>query len=173
MTGRERVEKKLPANFAVELFDAMDIRFGNDRAINPGKISIDTSDTQYAFTEGGCSPIENEPLKECEIPTMTGESSLNTGKEKEKLSTGKKRKTSNKTTSIKDNIVESNKLVISAFQMAEEGRMKRHEIDREREDKNEERLFKIEEQKINVQMNMVSAMNAIGQAMLKMTESFA
>ncbi|KAH9293277.1 hypothetical protein KI387_041519, partial [Taxus chinensis] len=173
MTRRERVEKKLPANFAMELFDAMDISFGNDRAINPGKISIDTSDTQYAFTEGGSSPIENEPLKECEIPTMTGESLLNTGKEKEKLSTGKKWKTSNKTTSIKDNIVESNKLVISAFQMAEEGRMKRHEIDREREDKNEERLFKIEEQKINVQMNMVSAMNAIGQAMLKMTESFA
>ncbi|KAH9297458.1 hypothetical protein KI387_029140, partial [Taxus chinensis] len=53
------------------------------------------------------------------------------------------------------------------------GRMKRHEIDREREDKNEERLFKIEEKKINVQMNMVSAMNAIGQEMLKMTESFA
>ncbi|KAH9300594.1 hypothetical protein KI387_012177, partial [Taxus chinensis] len=137
MTGRERAEKKLPANFAMELFDAMDISFGNDQAINPGKISIDTSDTQYAFTEGGCSPIENEPLKECEIPTMIGESLLNTRKEKEKLSTGKKRKTSNKTTSIKDNIVESNKLVISAFQMAEEGHMKHHEIDREREDKNE------------------------------------
>ncbi|KAH9326338.1 hypothetical protein KI387_006516 [Taxus chinensis] len=43
--SRERAEKKLPTNFAMELFDAMDISFGNDRAINPSKISIDTSDT--------------------------------------------------------------------------------------------------------------------------------
>ncbi|KAH9324060.1 hypothetical protein KI387_004238, partial [Taxus chinensis] len=121
MKGRERVEKKLPTNFAMELFNAMDISFGSDRAINPSKISIDTFDTQYVFTEGWSSPIENEPLKEFETLAMTGESSLNTGKEKEKLSTCKKRKTSNKT-SIKDKIVERNKLVIFAFQMAEEGR---------------------------------------------------
>ncbi|KAH9292068.1 hypothetical protein KI387_042743, partial [Taxus chinensis] len=84
---RERVEKKLPTNFAMELFDLMEIKFGNDGAINPGKISIDTFDTQYAFTKDVSYPIENDPLKECETPMMTHEILFNTRKEKEKILT--------------------------------------------------------------------------------------
>ncbi|KAH9314569.1 hypothetical protein KI387_023196 [Taxus chinensis] len=82
------------------------------------------------------------------------------------------------------------KEIFDAMEMAEEGRMKRHEMDcvlieerhkkdcvlieqrMQKEELNEERLIKIEEQKINVQLNLVSALTSIGQAMMKISDSF-
>ncbi|KAH9289516.1 hypothetical protein KI387_033633 [Taxus chinensis] len=181
MTARERTEKKLPAKFFEELFDAMELNFGHDRGINPGNITIDTSETNHANYEDSSALNENDPSNESETPKAACGSQ----------STGKKRKTSHKTLDIKDTIVENNKLVISTLQIAEEGRMKRHEKDcalveqrhakdctlieqrMQRDDLNEEKMIKIEEQKINVQLNLVSALNSIGQAMLKISESFS
>ncbi|GLJ18317.1 hypothetical protein SUGI_0324120 [Cryptomeria japonica] len=76
-------------------------------------------------------------------------------------------------------MLENNKLVVSTLQLAEEGRMKRHEIDYalmerrlDKEEQNDEKLIKLEEQKVNVQMNLVAVLNSIGQAVLKIFESF-
>ena len=42
-----------------------------------------------------------------------------------------------------------------------------------KEEKNDEKLFKLEEQKVNVQMSLVTALNSISQAMVKISESFS
>ncbi|GLJ41093.1 hypothetical protein SUGI_0851160 [Cryptomeria japonica] len=88
----------------------------------------------------------------------------------------KKRKSTLKTTGVKDTILENNKLVVSTLQLAEEGRMKCHEKDYalmerrlSKEEQNDEKMIKLEKQKVNVQMNLVAALNSIGQAMLKIS----
>ena len=63
-------------------------------------------------------------------------------------------------------------LLISSLQMAEHGWMKCHEQCMNKNDINEERLLKLEENKIGVQMRMASALSNIGEAMLKLSQSF-
>ncbi|KAH9295959.1 hypothetical protein KI387_039547, partial [Taxus chinensis] len=95
MTTRERTEKKLPAKFSEEIFDAMELNFGQDRGINPGNITIDTSETNHGDS---FAPNENDPSNESETPKAA------CGNQ----STRKKRKTLLKTSDIKDTIVENN-----------------------------------------------------------------
>ncbi|KAH9327964.1 hypothetical protein KI387_000072, partial [Taxus chinensis] len=163
MTVQERNDKKLPPKYPEEVFHSMEVNFGQDRAINPGNITIDSSDPNHMADEVS-TPNENEKYYESQTPKEVAETQ----------STGKKRKAISKATGLKDTLVENNKSVITTLQMAEEGRMKRHEKDcsmleqrMQMENANEERLIKIEEQKINVQVNLVSALNSIGQAMIK------
>ncbi|GLJ42834.1 hypothetical protein SUGI_0887960 [Cryptomeria japonica] len=170
MTSRERVEKRLPSNFPKELMDAMETNFGSDRAIDLGNITIDTSNNYTS---------SDVPVDEFDTVNATCEGSIHIDNETEKGYIGKKRKSTLKTIGVKDTILENNKLVVSTLQLAEEGRMKRHETNfplmerrLDKEEQNDEKLIKLEEQKVNVQMNLVAALNSIGQAMLKISESF-
>ncbi|GLJ25545.1 hypothetical protein SUGI_0489220 [Cryptomeria japonica] len=45
MTSQERIEKKHLTKFIVGLYDAMENTFGKYHAINPGNVTIDSSDT--------------------------------------------------------------------------------------------------------------------------------
>ncbi|GLJ11131.1 hypothetical protein SUGI_0143990 [Cryptomeria japonica] len=115
MTSRERVEKRLPPNFPKELMDAMEINFGSDRAIDLGNITIDTSDNNYTSSD--------VPVDEFDTVNATCEGSIHTDNEIEKGYTGKKRKSTLKTTGVKDTMLENNKLVVSILQLAKEDRM--------------------------------------------------
>ncbi|KAH9317344.1 hypothetical protein KI387_019113, partial [Taxus chinensis] len=158
MTTQERTEKNLPAKFFEEIFNAMELNFGQDRGINLRNITIDTFDTNHENYGDSSNPNENDPSNESKTPkAVCGIQSI-----------GKKRKTSD----IKDTIVENNRLVISTLQIAEEGLMKHHEKDcalveqrhakyctlieqrMQMDDLNEEKMIKIEEKKINVQLSL-------------------
>ncbi|KAH9325622.1 hypothetical protein KI387_005800 [Taxus chinensis] len=152
-------------------------QIGGTPCISSGEVAA----TQ--IKEDSHSPNEDVQGKECP-------SQMKSPSEGDNQTTGKKRKSTSKTSTIKDTFAENNKMIISTLQMAEEGRMKRHEMDcvlieerhkkdcvlieqrMQKEELNEERLIKIEEQKINVQLNLVSALTSIGQAMMKISDSF-
>ncbi|GLJ36896.1 hypothetical protein SUGI_0745840 [Cryptomeria japonica] len=69
MTSRERIEKKLPTKFVAELYDAVEGTFGRDQSINPGNITIDSSNTSFTFDENNL-PNEDDPLDEPETLNM-------------------------------------------------------------------------------------------------------
>ena len=61
MTTKERIDKKLPANFTKKIFDSMENHFGQNQTIHPGDMVIDTSASNYgAFVHNVAS--ENTPL---------------------------------------------------------------------------------------------------------------
>ena len=67
----------------------METTFGKDRAINPRNITIDSSDTNYAFTDNTL-PNEDEPRNEPRTPNMENTEHSKNGSEKDKQCTGKK-----------------------------------------------------------------------------------
>ncbi|GLJ28993.1 hypothetical protein SUGI_0572280 [Cryptomeria japonica] len=179
MTSKERVERKLPPNFLSELMDAMEINFGSDRAIDPRNITIDTCKKNLYLLKKS-SPNENTQMDEFDTMNATCEGSLHIDNEIEKGYTGKKHKSTTKIIAMKDTLLENNKMVLTTLKIAKEGCMKCHEEEyglMERslnnEELNDEKLIKLDEQKVNVQMSLVASLNSIGQAMLKLSESFS
>ncbi|GLJ35335.1 hypothetical protein SUGI_0710800 [Cryptomeria japonica] len=89
MTSRERIGKILPTKFVAELYDAMEGTFCRDQSINLGNITIDSSNTSFAFHDNNL-PNEDDPLDELETQNMGSYEQSKNGSEKDKQCTGKK-----------------------------------------------------------------------------------
>ncbi|GLJ13710.1 hypothetical protein SUGI_0218720 [Cryptomeria japonica] len=180
MRSKQRVERKLPPNFPSELMDAMEINFGSDRAMDPGKITTNTSENNFTFIEKKSPPNENSSMDKLDTMNVACQGSVHIDNETEKGYTCKKCKSTTKTTGMKDTLLENNKMVVYTLQIVEKSHMKRHEKEYSliemclnNEELNDEKLIKLEEQKVNVRMSLVVALNSIGQAMLKISKSFS
>ncbi|GLJ31486.1 hypothetical protein SUGI_0631870 [Cryptomeria japonica] len=84
MTSRERVEKRLPPNFPKELMDAMEINFGSDRAIDPGNITIDTSDNNSTSSDRKYYSNENVSMDEFDTVNAPCQGSINSDMKQKK-----------------------------------------------------------------------------------------
>eukprot|EP01018_Ginkgo_biloba_P019465 Gb_05266 [translate_table: standard] len=185
MTAKERMDKRLPTNYTKELFEAMGKHFGQNRGNDAGDMVIDTSASDHGTFEDCHVPGKNVPLHENTMPETPLQSPGDTSTDRDKQFSGKRRKIVSKTAGIKATLSENNKMIISNLKLAEEGRMKRHEkycnmFERrmEMDEKylnhhamNVQRMISVEEQKVKAQHDLVSALNTIGQAMLKICES--
>lgn len=184
MTTKERIDKKLPANFTKEIFDAMEKHFGQNRTIHPGDMVIDTSASNYgAFEQNAAS--ESTPLHKNMKLEMPLENQGDTSIDRDSHFTGKKRKVASMTSGIKSTLVENNKKIICNLKLAEQGHLKRHEkycsMFEQRMEIDEkylkdhivsvQRMIYIEEQKVKAQQELITALNNIGQAMFKICET--
>lgn len=185
MTTKERIDKKLPANFTRDIFDAMEKHFGQNRTVHPGDMVIDTSASDYGALEEHDAVAGSNPLQKntkLETPYENGgDASIDRGTH----FSGKKRKTVPTTTGIRSTLTENNRKTISHLKMAEQGHMKRHEkycsiVERQMEidqkylkdhSMNVQRLIYVEECKVKAQQELITALNKIGQAMLKICDS--
>lgn len=184
MMTKERIDKKLPANFTREIYDAMERHFGQNRTVHPGDMVIDTSASDFGALEehnaaGGSAPLQRNAKQE--MPVENGDSSI----DREKYFAGKKRKVLPTTSGIKSALTENNRKVISYLKLAEQGHSKRHEkissmVERRMEidDKylkdhamNVQRMIYVQEEKVKAQQQLTTALNTIGQAMLKICET--
>jgi hypothetical protein len=184
MTPKERMDKRLPTNYTKELYDAMNKHFGQ-KGNDVGDMIIDTSASDHGTFEDCLTPAKNVIMHENSMPETPLQSPGDTSSDRDKQYPGKKRKAASKSAGIKATLSENNKMIISNLKMAEEGRMKRHEkycnlFERrmEMDEKylnhhamNVQRMINVEEQKVKAQRDLVSALNTIGQAMLKICES--
>eukprot|EP01018_Ginkgo_biloba_P038239 Gb_17253 [translate_table: standard] len=185
MTSTNRTLKKLPSKYNEDIFQAMENSFGQDRTINPGNLVEDTSTTYFGAFEDQLDLASHG----IGIPEESNDINDNISVEGNKQSTGKKIKSISKMAGVKATLTESNKMIIHSLDMAEEGRTKRHEsieaarIERHQQRMevdhkffndhaiNEKQMIVIEEKKVKVQSEMVSALNNIGQALLLIGQS--
>ncbi|GLJ44440.1 hypothetical protein SUGI_0932180 [Cryptomeria japonica] len=181
MTTKERIDKKLPANFTREIFDAMEKHFGQNRTVHPGDMVIDTSASDYGALEEHDAVAGSIPLQKntkLETPFENGgDASIDT----ENQFAGKKRKANPATTGIRSTLTENNRQTISYLKVAEQGHIKRHEkycsmVEQQMEidekylkdhTLNVQRMIYVEERKVKAQQELITALNNIGQAMLK------
>eukprot|EP01018_Ginkgo_biloba_P019319 Gb_12440 [translate_table: standard] len=185
MTAKERIDKKLPANFTKEIFDAMEKHFGQNRNVHPGDMVIDTSASDYGTLEEHHAPAENAPLHKKEPIETPLQNRGDASTDRDMHVAGKKRRVESTTTGIKSTLTENNRKIISNLKLAEQGHVKRHEkycsmFERRMEidekylkdhAMNVQRMLYIEEQKVKAQHELITALNTIGQAMFKICES--
>ena len=118
MMTKERIDKKLPANFTKEIFDAMEKHFGQNQTIHPGDMVIDTSTSNYGAFEHNVAS-ENTPLhKNMKLETPL-ENQRDASIDRDNHFTGKKRKVGSMTSRIKSTFVENNKKIISNLKLTE------------------------------------------------------
>lgn len=185
MTAKERSEKKLPTNYAKETYEALEKYFGQNESSSPADMIIDTSASDHRAFDEYHVPMKNSPQQVNASLESPFQSVSDSSPDRGNQFTGKKQKVDLDTAAIVVSLVENNKMLISNMKMAEEGRMKRHERycrmfeeKMEMDEKylnhhamNMQRVINVEEQKVKAQHDLVSALNTIGQAMVKICKS--
>ncbi|GLJ30672.1 hypothetical protein SUGI_0607370 [Cryptomeria japonica] len=90
VVGIRQVGKGLKKNSYKDFYDAMEGTFGRDRSINLGNITIDSSNTSFAFDENSLPNEDINPLDELETHNMGSYEQSKNDNEKDKQCTGKK-----------------------------------------------------------------------------------
>ncbi|GLJ24755.1 hypothetical protein SUGI_0473210 [Cryptomeria japonica] len=185
MMAKERMDKKLPTNYSKEIYEAIENYFGQNQSGSPADMIIDTSASDHRPFDECHFPVKNSPPQDNGSLESPFQSVSENSFDRCQQYAGKRPKMVLDTADVVETLIENNKMLVSNLKMAEEGRMKRHErycsmFERrmEMDEKflnhhamNMQRVINVEEQKVKAQRDLVSALNTIGQAMLKICES--